>query len=803
MEEFEEFNEENKKPDFDLKAEMFKYLAYWKWLLFGLLVGGLIAYSYNRYSVPKFETEASLMINQSESNNASSVLPSGNSGASILRLDDNSLQNQIVALKSKSLIRKVVDSLNHNIAYLKEGNVITTEAYKNSSVVINFETPDSIVNQASSFFKITPIDGQRFRLVNDSETFSAEYKLGEMIEYDGLFFSINPRNTVEEFEKSGPIIISLSPIENVVSNYIAQLYVGKKGTAEDILSLLIVGSESNKIEDFLNQLMYQFNLDGVKDKRQVAESTTAFIQERLEIITTELDSVEGGIAEFKRENSFMDVASGAMEYKMRSSTAEQEIFQLTTQMELIELIEKRLQQMDNYQLLPSDLGISEAGVSSLISNYNSMVMQRNNYLRSSTPKNPIVESISSQLDSIQSNLKDNIVSTQNSLELQISELSQREDRAVGRFSAFPGLEQSSRNKIRQQEIKEQLYLFLLQRREEAAIAFASTSPVARVVDPAFTYYNPVDPAPWLILLIGLIVGLLIPILVIFIRDFLDTKVHHKGDLHSLISSAPFIGEVPRIKEGEEDTIQLNDRSSLAESFRILRTNLAYLTQNKEKRDLAQVIYVTSTVKGEGKTFISYNLARTLASTNKKVLLIGADIRNPKLHRYKEHESFINKKGLSDYLYDFEVDSNQIISKTQESNKINVDLILSGPIPPNPAELLMNNRLETLLNDLKSEYDYIIVDTAPTMIVTDTLLISQLSDYTIYVVRADFTEKNLLEFPKELKKQGKLKGLAVVLNDIDYSKFSYGAQYGYSYGYGYGYGTDKESRWERLKKKISG
>jgi tyrosine-protein kinase Etk/Wzc len=244
---------------------------------------------------------------------------------------------------------------------------------------------------------------------------------------------------------------------------------------------------------------------------------------------------------------------------------------------------------------------------------------------------------------------------------------------------------------------------------------------------------------------------------------------------------------------------LNDRSPLAESFRILRTNLAYLIQKKDKH-IGNVIFVTSTVKGEGKTFVSYNLARTLASTNKKVLLIGADIRNPKLHRYTTSTLGAKEKGLSDFLYNYEVNSGDIISNTTDDN-ISVDVILSGPIPPNPAELLMNDRMEELVRRAKSEYDYVIVDTAPAMIVTDTLLISQLADYTLYVTRADYTEKNLLQFPKDLKKQGKLRGLAVILNDVDYSKFSYGAQYGYSYGYGYGYGEDQESRWQRLKKRF--
>lgn len=277
---------------------------------------------------------------------------------------------------------------------------------------------------------------------------------------------------------------------------------------------------------------------------------------------------------------------------------------------------------------------------------------------------------------------------------------------------------------------------------------------------------------------------------------LDSKIHHKGDLAPLIKTIPFLGEVPKIGDEIQEVIQVNDRSPLAESFRILRTNLAYLMKAK-KENRGEIIFVTSTIKGEGKTFISYNLSRTLASTKKKVIIIGADIRNPKLHRYIDLP--MTTAGLSDFLYNYEISSSDIINSSDD-REIQVDIILSGTIPPNPAELFMSDRMDILLKELSQNYDYVIVDTAPTMIVTDTLLISPLADTTLYVTRAGYTDKKLLDFPKDLKQQGKLKGLALILNDVDYSKFSYGAKYGYSYGYGYGYGVDKEPKWKRIFKK---
>ncbi len=797
MEELNDYTEEREESNFDLKAEIFKYLTHWKWIVLGLLLGGLVAYLYNRYTIPKYRSEATLVIVNDEEKTALSAMPTG--GGSILSLSDDGLDNQIEKLRSKSLIESVVDELDHNIAYYIEGNVITVEAYKSSPVIIEFITPDSLVNNLAANVSVTPVSDTEFRLVEEGRSYSESHKIGEVIEIDGIQFTILPRSGNEEgaFKNTNTVNIKISSVSAVARQYSSGLQIAKKGQANDMLVLSLVQESEKKSEDFLNKLMERFNEEGIRDKQEVAENTTKFIQDRLEMITTELDSVEGGIADFKRENRLMDVGSTAGIYQSQYSTAEQEVFNLETQLALIASLEEVLRSQGDYELLP-EAGVTEGGVSGLTNAYNSLVMERNLYLRNSTPQNPVVRTISDQLDSLRDNLFDNIQSTRRTINIQISELNQRENRAQGQFSNFPGLEKGMRSIERQQEIKEQLYLFLLQRREEAAISFAATASVARVIDPAFTVNQPVDPKPWVILVAGLVLGLILPLLIIFVKNFLDTKVHHKGDLQSLIKHIPFLGEIPRIGNDQNEKIQVNDRSPLAEAFRILRTNLAYLVQKKDK-DRGEVIFVTSTIKGEGKTFISYNMARTLASTKRRVLVIGADIRNPKLHRYANTD--LKEKGLSDYLYDYDVSEEQIITKESDEG-IEMDMVLSGAIPPNPAELFMNDRMGQFLEYARKHYDFILVDTAPTMIVTDTLLISPLADTTLYITRAEFTEKKLLDFPKDLKQQGKLKGLAVILNDVDYSKFSYGAKYGYSYGYGYGYGADKESRWKRFISRFS-
>ena len=282
--------------------------------------------------------------------------------------------------------------------------------------------------------------------------------------------------------------------------------------------------------------MDRFNEEGVANKQEVAENTTAFIQDRLEMITTELDSVEVGIAEFKRENQIMSVSSGASEFQSKFSAAEQQIFDLETQLQLLKSVEELLRKQDQYDFLP-EVGISEGGISGLINSYNALVMERNMYLKGSTANNPVVVALSDQLDGLRSNLYDNIESTRQSINVRLNELNSRENNAQGKFQTFPGLEKGMRSIERQQQIKEQLYLFLLQRREEAAISSAATASVARVVDAAFTLDSPVDPAPWLILVVGFTIGLIIPIGIIFVKNLLDTKVHHKGDLQSLIKNS--------------------------------------------------------------------------------------------------------------------------------------------------------------------------------------------------------------------------------------------------------------------------
>ena len=418
----------------------------------------------------------------------------------------------------------------------------------------------------------------------------------------------------------------------------------------------------------------------------------------------------------------------------------------------------------------------------MVDEYNSIIQEREKLIVSSGLNNPSVKLIDSNLQGIKSNLDASISNYNNQLSLSRNRLDRRNSILNGRVSTLPTKEKLLREIERQQQIKESLYLLLLQKREEAAINLAITEPSIKIVENALSGSSPISPKTNIVYAGAFLAGLLLPFGVLYLMFMLDNKLHSKEDMEKLKINVPVIGEIPSIKK-EADKVfnDPNDRSMLSESFRILSSNVNYLIPAKKDKK-GKVIYCTSTIKGEGKTYVSVNLSLALSSINRKVLLIGADLRNPQIHAHINIDK--QQSGLTNYLHDESVDWKDVRVKGFDKH-VNHDTIISGPIPPNPAHLLTNGRFRKLIEDAKEDYDYIIVDTAPTILVTDTMLISQLADATIYIARANFTEKNLMKFSQELSESGKLKNVAYVINGVGASK-SY--NYSYNYGYGYGYGS---------------
>ena len=586
--------------------------------------------------------------------------------------------------------------------------------------------------------------------------------------------------------------IARTPISIVVEGLSSSISVTSTAKMSEILSLIITSENKDKSEAIINEIINEFNQDGVNDRQLVSQRTIDFVSERFVNLSGELDSIETQKKLFITENNLSYLQEDAKIAVSKKNLTEGEYYALETQIALAKLLEDTLKKDGDFKLLPSNIGIENANINSLISDYNKVVLDRGKLLVSAGIKNPLVLEYSDKIIELKQNVLSSIKVLQRQLAVSIKNVKSLKQENSSTFSKIPAKEKKLRSIERQQNIKETLYLFLLQKREEASVAKAITTPSIKVVDYAMTNHIPIAPKRSSIYFSALFIGLIITLGIVYIIFLFDTKIHSKLDFDRLSPNIPVVAEIPFIDE-ENRIINKNDRSVLAESFRILRTNINYLIPIKNEGECT-VIYTCSSIKGEGKTFVSLNLALTYASMNKKILLLGADLRNPQLHKYLKLNK--NRVGLSNYLYDTTTDWKSLINEKVFYNEF-LSIVFAGSVPPNPAELLSNGRFEEILNILKKQYDYIIVDTAPTILVTDTLLISQLADITVYVTRANHTDKKLLTYSKGLKEQGKLVNVSYVINNVGGErgygyKYSYGYTYGYNYGYAYGYGEDVEN-----------
>ena len=485
-----------------------------------------------------------------------------------------------------------------------------------------------------------------------------------------------------------------------------------------------------------------------------------------------------------------DIAVEGQLFLQNESEFNKRQLEVNMQLELVKTMIGALKSGEESNLLPTNLGVQKEGVGAAVNAYNTLVLERNRLLGSSTEQNPIIVNLNHQIDGVKNTILGSLENAQTSLEIARNDLNEQGALVGSKISSIPSKEKAFRSITRQQTIKESLYLYLLQKREENAISLAVTTPKAKVVDYAYSSGLPVSPKRNIILLAAVIVGLLIPFTFIYLRDLLDNKIRDRGDIERVTNAVPVIGEIPQLAKNETAVVEKNDRSILAESFRILRTNLEYQFMGHPEMDQSKgkTIFVTSTLKSEGKTLVSYNLALTLANSGAKVVLVGGDIRNPKVHRYLDAVPF--DKGVVEYL----IHPDTTIFDYLKPGGENLSILFSGSIPPNPAELWMRPRAKTLFTELKEHFDYVIVDTAPSLLVTDTFLINKYADVTLYMIRAGQTEKHLLKFPLDNINAKKLKNVAFVLNDVGDINFGYGNKY--SYGY-----VEKKSFWQKIKKAF--
>jgi tyrosine-protein kinase Etk/Wzc len=749
-----------------------KYTYYWKWFLIGILLALAAAFVYLRYTPQQYIAATSILIEDENSGGLASEF-SAFEDLGLLGSGKKKVETEIGLLKSRTLMQNTVQTLGLNISYFTKEHVREMEIYKSKvPFSINFVSKDSLLRSVDTLFSIQALSATHFELKNSNGTKRRNHVFGDVIQTDFGMMSVMLTGA-EVFNKGDEVIVKIKPVKAVAKQLNNSLKVELKYMNAGIIELSLNTIIKQKGEDLLNELVRQYNEDAVEDKSLIGKNTDAFINARMRAIKDDLFNADSSVEQFKTSNKLTDITSEASLALKTNSELEKVILDLNTQIKLANYVIDYVNKNAN-ELIPANLGLSDGTVNSNVQRYNKLLLERNRMLKGSKSEHPLIVNLDDQLRQLRRSISGELVNLKSSLRISLSDALNEEQKMSSKITSVPRQEREYRDIQRQQQIIETLYLYLLQKREENAIALAITVPNAKVIDRADSGNIPVSPKKSVVYLVAIMLGGLIPFMTLYILFLFDNKVHTSKDVESIVN-APVIGEIPHSKSENKMVVSENDKDNIAESFRMLRTNINFMLSGVQNG--AQTIFVTSTLSAEGKTFISLNLATVLALSSKKVLLIGADVRKPKLDEYM---GLTIDKGLTHYLADDTMNIADIITSYPKGN---LDVIGSGVVPPNPSELLMNGRFEDVITYGKAEYDFIIIDTAPIKMVTDTLLLSHYADLSLYIVRADVLDKRLLEIPKKMYSEKRLTNMVVVLNDVNTKKG------GYDYGYGYGYGQE--------------
>ena len=577
----------------------------------------------------------------------------------------------------------------------------------------------------------------------------------------------------------------------VAKGYCSSLSIAPTSKTTSVAVISLKNSSLQCGQDFINQLLEMYNRNTNNDKNEIAQKTAEFIDERISIISKELGSTEADLETFKRDAGITDLTSEAQIALAGNAEYEKKSVENRTQISLVNDLRKYLRG-NEYEVLPSNVGLQDAALIGAIERYNEMLVERKRLLRTSTENNPAIVNLDTSIRAMKANVQATLEGTLQGLMITKSNLDREASRYSRRISNAPGQERAYVSIARQQEIKAGLYLMLLQKREENAIALAATANNAKIIDEAIADDTPVSPKRSMIYLIALVLGVGIPVGIIYLIELTKFKIEGRADVEKL-TSVPIIGDIPLTDEKNDKNGSIavfeNKNNLMSETFRNIRTNLQFMLDNDQK-----VILVTSTVSGEGKSFVSANLAISLSLLGKKVVIVGLDIRKPGLNKVFHLSN--KEKGITQYLSNPETDLMELVQPS-DINK-NLFILPGGAVPPNPTELLARNGLDKAIEILKQNFDYVIMDTAPIGMVTDTLLVGRVADLSVYVCRADYTHKAEYTLINELAIEKKLSKLCTVINGVDLKKRKYGYYYGYGkygkyygygkrYGYGYGYG----------------
>lgn len=771
-------NNSSNKNDQGLNiVDLFMYLAsQWKWFLLSILIcGGIAWYNYARAPLVYFRS-ATVIIKD----------PSNKASTSGLDRFDNfinkvNVANEILQFRSKKLMREVVQRVHADVSYQIKDGLRSNELYNESPVLVSL--PDALPEQSFSF-TMTLKDAKTVTLSDFSGIEakpSYEVALNDTVAIiEGMNVVVTATNYLRDSWLNTPIRVQKLPVESMVNYYKNALGIQQEEEEASILTLALKDSSPARAEDVLNTLITVYNEEAIKEKNQVAVNTANFINERLIIIERELGNVESNLESFKQRNQIVDIASSAGMYMTESQKYNADAMELETQLRLANFIKDYLTDPSKEtDLIPSNTGISDMNIENQISLYNAAKLKRDHLIDDSSVNNPVVQELNNSLRAMKQSIIRAVDNMIVSLNVKRNDAQNREMRAQDRVTAIPTKERQMLSIERQQKIKEALYLFLLNKREENALSQAMADNNARVIDGAEGSNAPISPNRNRILLLGLLVGIALPGAVCLAILFMDTRVHGRKDIEGA-TSVPYLGEIPLDKEAMKDhrkkvmVVKEQGDDIVSEAFRILRTNMAFLSK-KDKP--AQVITFTSFNIGAGKTFIARNLSMSLAYLKKRVVMVDLDIRKGTLSRHFGHYHV----GVTNYLSDNTVKVDDIIQHQE-----GFDLIPAGILAPNPAELLMDNRLDELMNELRTRYDYIIADNVPVGLIADATIANRIADLTIFVVRAGKLDRRQLPDIEKLYQEKKLKNMALVLNGANPERHGYGYSYGYGYGYGYGY-----------------
>lgn len=797
QDQFDFFQEENQENETNFLEIAFKYLKYWKWFVVTIAISLSVGFLYLRYANPIYKADSKIVVKDEKKGSVSSEL-SAFSDLGLLSGIKNNVDNEVEVINSNTLFENTIQKLHFNIKYFKAGTVRDVELYK-KSLPINILLQNAVINDnISSKFTVKMLSNTQFELLDATNKSVGNFILGQWIKYSKLYFKVVPtayffsNNLLNEEYK-----IELHPVREVAAAYRNNFTIEALSKTSSIVNLSITNPVPEKAEDFLDTMVQLYNQDAINDKNTVSINTQNFIQERLEIISKELGDVEFKSEKYKKSKNITDLQANAQLYLVDDSSIEKGLIEVETQLKIVDIMMNFMKNKKKGDLIPIDIvpkdKINPQPNPSIVQ-YNNLVLQRNRIIKDGTIKNTVLINLEEQITGLDQNIKESINQTKSSLLVKRNDIKKQDNILNDKLGQIPTQEREFRILERQQKVKEGIYLYLIQKREETAISLTVAEPNAKVIDSGRAENTPISPKKNMVYLIALLVGLGIPFSILYLVFLFDNKINSIKDITFKKEALPVLAEIPLLD------IQQEGKTSM-ESFNALVSNCNFMLSNVEN-DSGNVILISSSKKGEGKSFVSYKLAKSYSKLDKKTILVGVDLRNPQLHKYLSDHSNTNN-GLTSYLAEKEKDWKSLVIREQDEEHT-LDVLLTGIIPPNPTLLLTNSRFTQLIEELKKEYDYIILDSAPTLLVSDSLFISKFANLTLFIIKCGFTEKRLLQYIYSLIEGKKVNNLGLVLNQTSLNKrYGYGYGYGYNYGYNYGYGKDHEKQtwFSKLKSKF--